>query len=101
MPSGKYIDLTLGVTQSTYTAPANGWFFCVSRATSNNSYEWIYVGCGFTPSLTNYTYVLSDDISRVQAGSGKIAPVRKGDQILIDYGDVSNIIFRFIYAEGN
>ena len=26
MPSGKYIDLTLGASGSTYTAPANGWF---------------------------------------------------------------------------
>ena len=101
MPSDRYIDLTLGVTQSTYIAPANGWFFCFSRANIATAYEWIYVGCGFTPSLTNYTYALSDDIARVAAGSGKIAPVRKGDQILIDYGGVSNIIFRFIYAEGN
>ena len=101
MPSGKYIDLTLGVTQSTYIAPANGWFFCISEANNNTGYEYIYVGCGFTPSLTNYTYVLSDDISRAPGTSGKIAPVRKGDQIMIDYGYVSNRIFRFIYAEGN
>lgn len=101
MPSGKYIDLTLGVTQSTYIAPANGWFFCISEANNNAGYEYIYVGCGFTPSLTNYTYVLSDDISRAPGTSGKIAPVRKGDQIMIDYGYVSNRIFRFIYAEGN
>ena len=100
MPSNRTIDLTLGVAQSTYTAPANGWFFCISQASNNAGYEYIYVGCGFTPSLTNYTYVLSDDISRAPGTSGKIAPVRKGDQIMIDYGYVSNRIFRFIYAEG-
>ena len=27
MPSSRYIDLTLGASGSTYTAPANGWFF--------------------------------------------------------------------------
>ena len=101
MPSNRYIDLTLGVTKSTYIAPANGWFFCISQASTNYSYEYIYVGCGFTPSITNYTYVLSDDIARASATSGKIAPVRKGDQIMIDYSSVSNRIFRFIYAEGN
>lgn len=26
MPSNKYIDLTLGASGSTYTAPANGYF---------------------------------------------------------------------------
>lgn len=35
LPGNRYIDLTLGPSGSTYTAPADGWFIC----SGNNGYS--------------------------------------------------------------
>ena len=37
-PSSKYIDLTLGESDSYYTAPANGWFYICKKAGVVGSY---------------------------------------------------------------
>src|SRR5574344_2114034 len=39
MPSGSYIDLTLGANGSTYTAPANGWIYWAKVAGG----DWFYI----------------------------------------------------------
>ena len=39
MPSNKYIDLTLGASGTTYTAPANGYFFVEKISGASN--EWL------------------------------------------------------------
>jgi hypothetical protein len=92
MPSSKYINLTLGASGSTYTAPANGWFF-ISKKISTNQY---FI---FNNVTKNY--------STITAPSGNntivnIFPCQKGDVIEVDYTASGSIYaFKFIYAEGD
>ena len=93
MPSSKYIDLTLGASGTTYTAPANGWFYLCKtgktnqfmKAFCNNKGYSVYACC---PNFDG----ASPDI---------LIPCEKGDVISIAY-DVSGATqaFRFIYAGG-
>ena len=96
MPSGRYIDLTLGASGSTYTAPANGWFVLQCKVTGNNKY--FATRC----SGSDYGFVIP-----VYTGGGNI-PVRttipclKGGTYIVSYNVTINSTerFRFIYAEG-
>lgn len=101
MPSDTYTNLTLGASGSTYTAPANGYFYLNKTKTSQNQYIAINrkskdsdafemgVWSNGNPAATSglvYTYL----------------PAKKDDLIQIDYsagGAVS--YFRFIYAQGS
>ena len=97
MPSGRYIDLTLGASGSTYTAPANGKFVIAKLATGIqdvvidlfpiNGVGTRCVAC-ISPGA-NWTCAASMDC-------------KKGDSVKVFYsagGDLNN--FRFIYAEGD
>lgn len=96
MPSSRYINLTLGASGSTYTAPANGWF-CLK----NNA------GGGNPLLLNNQT---RHGISIMQsggitgfAGNTIYLPCSKGDIVNANYtapsGSTTNIYF--IYAQGS
>lgn len=93
MPSGRYIDLTLGNSWDTYTMPADG-YICLRK--SGNSGEYI--------KILNRT----QDIGSVgvAAGSGfdtpVTVPVSKGDtvQIAFNVSGATNY-FRFVYANGS
>ena len=92
MPSSRYIDLTLGATGATYTAPANGWF-AVDKSTGASNER-----IGMYNSKTRVSSIL-------WAPSGQalriFVPVKKGDEISIHYTATgSTNIFRFVYAEG-
>lgn len=93
MPSSKYIDLTLGASGTTYTAPGNGWF-CLSKQ-SNGANQQVELGTGFN-GLRNRCMVSVTD-----AAAMTILPVKKGENAYVVYstGGVTNL-FRFIYAEG-
>lgn len=89
MPSNRYIDLTLGASGSTYTAPANGYFswYCYQN---NNGYIFVQSSASL---LAN----------RVVNGSHDIAgflPVKKGDVVMVEYSNLTFNRLRFIYAEG-
>lgn len=93
MPSNKYIDLTLGASGSTYTAPANGWVLFEGGSTSGNK----------NLALTNETAhfkSLGITISGVSNCTAFI-PVRKGDVVKTTYSVNTAITFRFIYAQGS
>ena len=93
MPSGRYIDLTLGASGSTYTAPANGWFFA--------SGNWAPDGRLFNVTMDVSAY-------GVQASTGisgpiffrVLCPVVKGAIMTMSYTLATIVNFRFIYAEG-
>ena len=90
-PSSSYEDLTLGASGSTYTAPANGWFFINRGSTSGNKYVEISNGIAAVASTT---------ISGI-ANAAVLYPVRKGDVVTVKYtANTSGPAFRFIYAEG-
>ena len=90
MPSSRYIDLTLGASGSTYTAPANGWFSIAKRSGATNQY------LGLTSNGLEVT---------VYYDSGMVArnfiPCKKGGTITVNYNMTGYTqFFRFIYAEG-
>ena len=91
MPSSKYIDLTVGANDSTYTAPADGWFFARNDVTGP---------AGIT--LTNVTkgYLMGNCVER-SWGIPILLPCQKGDLVKMGCWNQMNIVtFRFYYLEG-
>lgn len=93
MPSEKYIDLTLGASGSTYTAPANGWVYSNLASNTNDSIS-----------------VISNRTKRYGTATRKsagfaialILPVAKGDVFSINYdGTATNYGLRFYYSKGS
>ena len=92
MPSNRYIDLTLGASGATYTAPANGWFFVRKVSTG---IQVIY--------LTNTTNGMTSSCYSSNSGEylDSIIPVVKGQSVACEYSTGGTTqFFRFIYAEG-
>ena len=88
MPSSKYIDLTLGESGSTYTAPANGWFGFAKKASANGQY--VYFGEMSIP------YGLSGGDSMI------LLPCKKGRTKTLTYNlGGTTSFFRFYYAVGS
>jgi hypothetical protein len=94
MPSSSYIDLNLGASGATYTAPTNG-YFCLDKAGTQNEYIDI---------RNNTTGLLRSKTTISASGTESIAvymPCKKGDEIAVVYTATGTTnIFRFIYAEG-
>lgn len=98
-PSNRYIDLELGASGSTYTAPANGWYYLQKISGANNQHSSIlalkdgetateYMALGWTPMGNN--------------GNVNMLKVPKGKKVEIHYNLTgATEIFRFIYAEGS
>ena len=92
MPSQRYVNLTLGATGSSYTAPANGWFAISKKSGAVNQ----YVNLAGTEV----------SIIAVTPSSGTTAscylPVRKGDVVKCWWTASGTLnAFRFVYAEGD
>lgn len=95
MPSGNYIDLTLGANDSQYTAPANGWFVLTKRlgasaqltTSVNSKFGFITYSNNMSNQLNQHTL-----------------PVKKGDTVTIHWSAAGSITaddgIRFIYAQG-
>lgn len=96
--SDRYDDLELKASGSTYTAPANGWFWIQKLSSSTAQY--------LTPVIKdsngNIKYTLTSQPTSIGYDAEILAPVSKGDVISIDYSvDGATKSFRFIYAKGN
>ena len=90
MPSNKYIDLIIGATGTTYTAPADGYVH-VRTSASVNEGGWIDVNTG----------LISQGLDISRTGLGKVTiPVRKGQNFTVGYGGNTLDLVRFIYANG-
>lgn len=96
MPSNKYINLTLGASGNTYTAPANGYFSiyvdkgdstqAVVRLENGNIIHQDTRGYGSTNNLPLYSYI----------------PVCKGQSVRCIYTYNGTFHwFRFVYAQGD
>lgn len=91
MPTSRYIDLTLGATGATYTAPADGYITLIKA--SNNVQQYIEISTGQVFANMNAHF------------SGQLLyatiPVSKGAIVNVNYnaGGSTNR-FRFTYANG-
>ena len=99
MPSDKYIDLTLGASGTTYTAPADGWF--IFRAPSDstpNTYIDTFVKY-HNQLISTETYI----VSFTGDTCGFVHQVPKGAVLTFAYSTTfsKTIAFRFIYAVGS
>ena len=94
MPSNKYVNLTLGASGTTYTAPSNGWYNLSKNASANG--QW----CDLR-NVTNGFYISSPYLSSASVFRSAI-PVKKNDVLQISYnlGGATNF-FRFYYAVGS
>ena len=91
MPSSRYIDLTLGASGSTYTAPANGYFDFIHQG-SNGQFL-------FLKNTSNQFEV--DSVIYNQGFARVFIPCKKGDIIRVEYNaDGSYARLYFYYAEG-
>ena len=91
--SNKYIDLTLGASGATYTAPADGYYILNKSATGSN--DNIYMVNNSNGYARKY----------FSAAAGHVwcdIPVKKGDVINIQYTTPGTTnVFRFYYNEGS
>lgn len=93
MPSASYIDLTLGASGATYTAPANGWFCFYRNSNSPAGYSALLnVTNGFITETRN---------SVSGAANGIWIPARQNDVVRLHYdGGGTVTVWRFYRAEG-
>lgn len=92
MPSDKYINLTLGASGTTYTAPANGWISFARNTTTPAS-------CGLRNNTKGLGchYVVERSLTM-----RCFVPCQKNDVIEVTYWQGNNTVeFKFIYAEGS
>lgn len=92
MPSNKYVNLTLGASGDSYTAPANGWLHLkVNKSVAG--FSAFYSSSG-----------LSAESRTTVSGANCIVyiPCKKGDVVTCYYdGTNVDIVFTFIYAVGD
>ena len=96
MPSDTYADLTLGASGTTYTAPANGYYYWRGNVSSNGYPFGMYIdengSDGFGVMLR------SPSTSQVAC----YLPVKKGDIMRILHNGIqTTAYFRFYYAVGS
>ena len=92
MPSGRYIDLTLGSSGTTYTAPANGWFWFSKIAGTN------LFGVGIENKRNGM--IIGSDAGAPGSGNA-VMPVLAGDDVVVRYSATGKTLgFRFVYAQG-
>lgn len=95
MTSNRYIDLTLGASNSTYTAPANGTVLCVKRAKD----------VGQSLGLARVSSDIFFDFAWNSVANTNIflnMDIRKGEDFCVYYtaSGTEVQILRFYYAEG-
>lgn len=92
MPSDSYVDLTLGASGSTYTAPADGWFTLAIHASATQQ----YINLGIVGLMSTTVY------SSSASGALRVfLPCSKGQTVSYTYtaGGTTDR-WRFIYAQG-
>ena len=94
MPSDKYIDLTLGASGATYTAPANGYAIFSAKLTSGK-----HIAIWNQKTYIGSTAMFTTASGYIQGYTN--VPCKKGDVLQIRHNSpTEEIVFRFIYAEG-
>lgn len=106
MPSDTYVDLTLGASGTTYTAPADGYIYIRRYASSSNTVTNAYFAIVFSSNYTVEQRAQQLNWSKATEGEINIfIPVKKDVDFKVIYRDFSATTdanrFRFIYAVGS
>ena len=97
MPSNKYIDLTLGASQTDYIAPADGYYQIAKNSTASGQYVLIAHQSDDGTGINGVRLWSSANGQSLAT----MLPCKKGDKIVVVYTAGGNTDwFRFIYAEG-
>lgn len=95
MPSTTGTNLTLGASGSTYTAPADGYFYLSKQV--GNVDDGV---CGMYSSKLGF--IAAPHHSYDTESWAGFLPVEKGDVVTINYTiNGATNVFRFVYLEGN
>lgn len=95
MPSNRYVNLTLGASGTTYTAPANGWFGLNKNSGGSGKFIGIWTGGNYSNAIGMTSFATASQ------GLSICCPCRKGNSVQIDYSATGTTgLFRFYYAEG-
>ena len=97
MPSDSYDDLTLGASDTYYTAPSDGYFLIGKTANSGQFFNAYIVPANSTDRLLGANrYSNTNGVQQVIS-----LPARKGQRLYITYtASGSTNYFRFVYAQG-
>lgn len=99
MPSSTYVNLTLGASGTTYTAPANGYYQIAKNSTASGQY--VLIGHQVDDGSTGINGVRLWSSANGQS-LATMLPCKKGDKIVVVYTAGGNTDwFRFIYAVGS
>lgn len=90
MPSDRYIDLTPGASETTYTAPADGWFVIEVTLSAVSGY-----------GLLSSNKIISIATRGSSSGTYCFLPVKKGSVCKLSYYNATVSYLRFVYAEGS
>ena len=90
-PTNQYIDLTLGASGATYTAPADGLVYLEGGSTSGDK----YVSLRATDSNLSSIGITISGVSNAAV----ILPVKSGQPFKASYSTNTSMTFRFIYAQ--
>lgn len=94
MPSDTYVNLTLGASSSTYTAPADGYVKVSGVSTSSGAGQgWVY--------LESNNYFAVEGHGNQNVGVSIILPILKDTNFSLQYNSVTINHFRFYYAIGS
>lgn len=92
-PSSRYTDLTLDISGTSYTAPADGWYVFNKTTGVANAYIAI------RNSEQNMTMFSSHPATTF--GLSAFLPVSKGASVIVTYSATgATNFFRFVYAQG-
>lgn len=95
MPSNTYDTLTTGASGTTYTAPANGYFYFICYSISNN-----HEGMAMLNNTT--ANISSQDWGIPNGNDGRVfLPAKKGDSVTASYYSINNPRLYFVYAVGS
>lgn len=93
-PSGRYFDLTLGASGTTYAMPGNGYLTFAMRSTAAGQYMNF-------ETVGNNNWILEEASSQANDLITLVMPVTKRQQVIVRY-TLAGVVqkFRFIYAKG-
>lgn len=102
MPSSTKVDLTLGASGSTYTAPANGWVYFTIQSNASNAAAYIT-----SLSVNDDEMLCFEDDGGAGNNLNMFIPVSKNQTFKVGYSDCKTFgsqttdRFGFIYAVGS